>query len=469
MVFSLPSAQLCLDLSESLPHPDRIVTDINDNTMTCGEWQVRSRFDSNPNECPNYNAVGKLCGCQSNIPSPGNCGPLCGANDEADNSGFPIMLVYDQPCDDWDVFSTYLPISYGNHGDTCDERYRDIAHRCECPTSSLPPADCLSLCQERSLCGQLCSDGTAIPDPNKVVRGMSCLAWEFRSRMDSWKGQEELCAFHHMVGAECGCASNAPPVNACGPLCGPDDFLPDPGRQVQGNSCAEWDSVSSFLYEGYGIAMGASNSIVPSCDEFISEKAYACGCPAALNPPADACGSLCKDGSVVPHPNKIVGDRTCADMDLFSRFETDPESCQYLHDLVRPECGCNDGDNTNDKVASCFTLEDIALSNQTYAYFIGQNTFTVTFGDGGRFTQIQNSQFHVLIGEYFGIDNANTAANNTARHMYGGGHPCGMYGPRRGAVVLVEDSSATEPYIENVVEPFICNYQAVMKVPTLCR
>ena len=119
------------------------------------------------------------------------------------------------------------------------------------------PADCLSLCQERSFCGRLCSDGTAIPDPNKVVRGMSCLAWEFRSRMDSWEDQEELCAFHHMVGAECGCASNAPPANACGPLCGPDGSLPDPGRQVQGISCAEWDSASSFLYEGYGLAMGS--------------------------------------------------------------------------------------------------------------------------------------------------------------------------------------------------------------------
>ena len=436
--------------------------------MPCAEWQVRSRFESNADECPNYNAVGKLCGCLSSVPLPDNCGPLCG-HDDNDGSGFPPKVVYFQPCEDWDVFSAYLPISYGNHGETCDERYRDIAYRCQCPTATLPPADCGSLCQERSFCGQLCSDGTAVPDPNKVVRGMSCLAWEFRSRMDTWENQEELCAFHNMVGAECGCASNAPPANACGPLCGPDGSLPDPGRQVQGNSCAEWDSTSSFLYEGYGIAMGSHNSIIPSCDEFITEKAYACGCPAARDPPAEACGSLCKDGSVVPDPHRVVGDRTCADMDLFSRFETDPVRCKYLRDLAGPECGCNDDNDVEDKAASCFTLEDIALSNQTYAYFIGQNTFTVTFGEGGRFTQIQSLLNNIIIGEYFGIDNSTTAANNVVRYVYGGGGPCGMYGPRRGTVLLVEDSSATEPYIDSVAEPFICNYQAEMKVPAFCR
>lgn len=273
--------------------------------------------------------------------------------------------------------------------------------------------------------------------------------------MDSWEDQEELCAFHHMVGAECGCASNAPPANACGPLCGPNDSIPDPGRQVQFLSCAEWDSYSSFLYEGYGLAMGSHNSIISSCDEFISKKAYACGCPSARDPPAEACGSLCKDGSAVPDPNRIVGDRTCADMDLSSRFETDPARCQYLRDLVGPECGCNG----KEKVASCFTLEDIALSNQTYSYFIGQNTFTVTFGERGRFTQIQSLLINIHIGDYFGIDNSTTAANNSTssavRYVYGGGFPCGMYGPRRGTVVLVEDAFATEPYIDSVVEPAI--------------
>ena len=432
--------------------------------MTCEQWQIRSQFDADLNECPNYHAIGVLCGCPSNeeeVPSDA-CGPLCGE----ENSDFvfpPFEYVYQQRCFEWDVFSRYLPATYGNHGETCDERYRDIARRCTCPDAPIPPAVCGSLCQERSHCKSLCADGSAVPDPTKVVWDQSCLAWEFRSRMDTWVDQEELCAYHHMIGAECGCESNERPPNACGPLCGPGASPPFPDRKIEGSTCHEWDVHMQYLYEGYGTAMGSLHSRIESCEDFMANKAYGCACPNSPQPPSDGCGPLCEDGSI-PEPDRIVGDRSCADFDLNSRFETDPSRCDYLNDIVAPLCGCTD--TTTSTKTKCFTKDTLMSSNETYPFLVGQNTYTVTFGPGvGQFTQIQIQRFTFLVGDYYGLGKTNATSNIVS---YGGGAPCGMHGPRRGSVVLVEDPAATEPYISNVIEPFICHYQAEMRVPTVC-
>ena len=145
--------------------------------------------------------------------------------------------------------ASFLPV-WGD--ETCSQMFQDVAYRCECPEVKPPPDECNALCQERSFCGaSMCQDDSPILYPDKVVRGMTCKDWSFFSRLTD---HEEMCYFYEMIGAECGC-DNTPPSNACGTLCGNDQELAHPSRKVRGQRCDEWDSMSTFLFAGYGKAM----------------------------------------------------------------------------------------------------------------------------------------------------------------------------------------------------------------------
>lgn len=50
--------------------------DVNNQGRSCLDWQLKSQFDTDPNECVNYNAIGAMCGCPNNEPHPDACGPL---------------------------------------------------------------------------------------------------------------------------------------------------------------------------------------------------------------------------------------------------------------------------------------------------------------------------------------------------------------------------------------------------------
>jgi len=52
------------------------VIDIHFNEMTCRDFEPKSLFETDPNECVHYNAMGVICGCPSNEPHPDACGPL---------------------------------------------------------------------------------------------------------------------------------------------------------------------------------------------------------------------------------------------------------------------------------------------------------------------------------------------------------------------------------------------------------
>ena len=52
------------------------VIDIHFNEMSCRDFELKSLFETDPNECVHYNAMGAICGCPSNEPHPEACGPL---------------------------------------------------------------------------------------------------------------------------------------------------------------------------------------------------------------------------------------------------------------------------------------------------------------------------------------------------------------------------------------------------------
>jgi len=460
---------------EALPDPDKIVTDIHGTLMTCGEWELLSKFDTTSNDsCSNYNAVGVQCGCEDNVPPPDACGSLC-----ADNLlPHPGTVVWGQSCEEWNTLSTFLPVLQDSD-ETCSQMFQDVAYRCECPELVEPPPDeCNALCQERSFCGaSMCQDDSLIPEPDKVVRGIACKDWSFFSRLTD---HVEMCYFYEMVGAECGCG-NAPPANACGPLCGSEEVLAYPSREVRGQRCDEWNSMSTFLFAGYGEAMpGTTSMISTTCVDFFSPLAFGCGCPAA-EIPENGCGYLCKNGLPVPEPDRIVGDQTCGDLELKSLFETDPNTC-YYSTTVASQCGCVDDERSDIDYWSqlqCFSTEN--LNEKTFFFFSGMSQYSVSFGETGQFLQVQDEHSQIVIGRFSGIETIDSTPNNdnnmttfddevapSLQASYGGGHRCGQYGPRRGSVVLVEDDSIVVPYIASVIEPSICVYRAILHVPSFC-
>ncbi len=461
----------------ALPDPDKVVQDVHGTVFTCREWELLSQFDTESNDfCFKYNAVGFLCGCEDNIPPPDSCGSLC-----ADNTlPRPSVIVWGESCEYWNTMSTFLPAMYGDNGEseTCSQMFQDIAYRCECPGVEPPPDECNVLCQARSFCGaSMCQDNSPILYPDKVVRGLACKDWSFFSRLTD---HPEMCYYYEMIGAECGC-NNVPPSNACGPLCGADQ-VPHPSREIRGQTCSDWNYASTFLFSGYGEAMGAKTMISPTCDDFFSPMAYGCGCPSA-EPPEAGCGFLCGDGLRVPDPEKIVGDLTCGDFELRALFETDPDTCYRYKTNIAKQCGCFESSPEEEfwSVLPCFLPE--ALDDKMFYFFAGMSQYSVSFGEGGTFLQIQSQDFYITVGKFSSIEATNTSTTTTIddgdatgvseteiqyQVSYGGGDRCGQYGPRRGSVVLVEDESLVTPEIISVIEPSICVYRATLAVPKFC-
>ncbi len=461
---------------DALLDPDKIVSDVHGRSMTCCEWELLSKFDVTSNDsCSNYNAIGVLCGCQDNVPPPEACGSLC-----ADNLlPRPDIVVLGQSCEEWNTLSSFLPV-WQDSDETCSQMFQDVAYRCECPELVKPPPDeCNALCKERSFCGaSMCQDDSPIPEPDKVVRGMACKDWSLFSRLAD---HVEMCFFYEMIGAECGCG-NTPPSNACGPLCRSEEALAYPSREVRGQRCDEWNSMSTFLFAGYGEAIPGTTSMVSStCDNFFSPIAFGCGCPAA-ELPENGCGYLCQNGLPVPEPYRIVGDQTCGDLELKSLYETDHNTCYRYRTTVASQCGCVDNEASDTEYWSqlqCFSTKN--LDDRTFFFFSGMSQYSVSFGETGQFVQIQNQNSKNIIGRFSGfesLDSMPANANNMTSFddeeaprlqvTYGGGYRCGQYGPRRGTVVLVEDDSIVVPYIASVIEPSICVYRAILHVPSFC-
>lgn len=418
---------LCSDGAD-LPDPKMVVKDIHNREHSCEDWQLKAKFDMDPHECVNYNAIGALCGCPNNEPHPDACGSICPDGSEYYHSG--RHTIWNTPCEDWDTISKFLPIWYNNdHNETCEEYYSDVAHGCACAEAPRPSSACGSLCQERRICSPICQGGAReLPNPDLLVRRETCQGWEMHSRLEV---HSVVCPFYQMAGAHCGC-DNEPPEDACGPLCG-DASPPDPDLLVHGQTCESWDFMSTFLPESYGADKGAvGTGMIKSCDSYFSGIAYGCGC-SDFEPPSNGCGRLCADGSPVPDPAMVVNAKTCRDLELLSLFETNPKQCSRF-EIFGLLCGCP---NTNKYNEDCFKVE--YLENETYYLPSGGSLYSISFGNDGIFAQIQNNNDLFMIGNYHGIE------DNTV--SYGGGAPCGVNGPRSGSVTIVEDELVTEPTI----------------------
>lgn len=264
-----------------------------------------------------------------------------------------------------------------------------------------------------------------------------------------------VCPFYHMTGSQCGCEDNAPPQDACGPLCGTDGILPDPTREVHGESCQSWDFMSRFLSEEYGKGTDRSGGIIESCSKHFSGAAYGCGC-SGIEPPSNGCGTLCADGKPVPFPDRVVNARTCKDLELLSLFETDSKQCSRQK-IFGELCGCPRPDEYDEE---CFEMGH--LKTKTYYFSAGGSLYSISFGDNGYFAQIQGNGDLFMMGRLNDMNEDNTA-------IYGGGTPCGLYGPRSGSVAIVEDETVTDPEISYIIEPSICVYQAELRVPAFCQ
>jgi len=434
--------------TSSLPDPDRVVKDIHNQELSCKDWQLKSHFETDSQECVNYNAVGALCGCTGNEMHPDSCDGICANGQDFLHS--PGHSIWNTACESWDMYSRYLPSWYNNDkNETCEEYYSDVAYGCACPVLSDIEPECGTLCQQRRTCGPICEGGESeIPDPDLIVRRETCQAWELHSRLEV---HEMVCPFYNMTGAQCGC-KNKPVSDACGPLCG-GESLPNPQKEVYGQTCESWDYMTTYLGPSYG--KSEQNPIIKSCEEHFSAISYACGC-SDIEPSSDegGCGTLC--GAIpLPDPTKIVNARTCQDLELLSLFETDSKQCTR-YEIFGALCGCPSADVYEE---DCFKLEH--LQNKTYHFGAGGSIYSVSFGDGGYFAQLQSNGDLFMIGLFNGFDDDIAT--------YGGGAPCGLHGPRSGSVAIVEDDFIESPEIKFVIEPSICVYQAELKVPKFCQ
>merc|ERR1712232_481235 len=165
------------------------------------------------------------------------------------------------------------------------------------------------------------------------------------------------------------------------------------------------EGLSTYLYEGYGLDMGSSSSMIESCEGTFSAIAYGCGCP-DVEPPLDGCGLLCGQGlgPALPDPNLAVGDRTCGNLELVSLFETDRQKCHNYHTIVATQCGCenNGTEIPEEERPDCYNQED--LYNRTYYKTIGMSQYSIGFGTNGKFVQIQNNKDVNLIGRFRGFE-----------------------------------------------------------------
>ena len=410
--------KLCSDGSDiSSDKKNEMVTDIHGTKLTCSEWEIQSMFDTREEECVNYNAIGTLCGCYTNKLHPDACGHLCWNDDETMSCNL-IDEVWGMTCSEWNILSSYLPIWYNNEGgETCEEYWQDVAYACGCSDIPKPSMDCRTLCQSHRLCPGLCWDGSDIPDPDLIARRDTCLNWERTARHEQ---KEFYCPLYYIAGSMCGCENNLPPEGACGPLCSGVDYrgnsLPAPNKIVLGQSCYEWNYISSYLTAdvastGTDVLGGAS------CDDFFNVISYGCECP-DVSLPSDSCGYLCEDGSSVLYPDLVVVGKFCGDIERESLYarNTDSFKCDAFK-AYGLECGCNSTTLSSQPSTECFKYE--YLYNITVQHFEssiadGGSMFRFTFGENGSVEQMYNSFEHATTNGYF-----SRIVNGTA--FFGGG------------------------------------------------
>ena len=190
------------------------------------------------------------------------------------------------------------------------------------------------------------ADKTEFPAP--ATAGRTCREWETLSLFETDAGE---CPLYNAVGELCGCPSNEPHPDSCGPLCaGPDDGqaaepLSGWDYNVWGATCRNWDVYSTFLPSWYG------NDDGEGCDAYYADVAYGCACPGTRERPMGECGGLCQrvrtcdplcsDGSPVPDDStsKVVGLNTCESWEYAARYQVHPVICpQFV--MTGAMCGC---------------------------------------------------------------------------------------------------------------------------------
>jgi len=152
-----------------------------------------------------------------------------------------------------------------------------------------------------------------------------------------------------------------------------------------------------------------------------------------------------------------VGGRTCRDIELYSLFEKDLSQCTFYNTLASAECGCPGA--RVEYTEPCFKMEH--LQNQTYYEVSSPSSFyMVEFKEGGVMAAILPDGNFMTKGTFKGIEDGVA--------YFGGGSPCGVYGPRSGVIRIVADEQVTEPTLGDFYEPSICIDSATLRVPKFC-
>jgi hypothetical protein len=204
-----------------------------------------------------------------------SCWPLCGEGYDVPD---PELIILGNSCKNWNLES--IVTNPETLQVTCEQRYSAAAYSCGCTEFKIPSDGCGRLCKDSS--GE---DGIELPDPNKVVMDIhgvewTCGEWELLAKFDTTGGQS--CTDYHSVGILCGCPANLPtPKHACGPLC-ENNLLPNPGKSVWGQTCEEWNILTSYL-PPWSVSMDTKGEI--TCSALFQDVAYDCGCPEITEPP----------------------------------------------------------------------------------------------------------------------------------------------------------------------------------------
>jgi len=181
---SSPKCTLCADGSE-LADPDFVVAG-----FTCKQWQRKANLESDESCYAYQSSFGLHCGC--NEPNwnqgeykqycrfcPGSGSRLNGEDIAFTNQGF-------QYCTKLELDINLYPIH------SCETEQMTYRQQCGCEDISVsPPPTC-----------NLCSDGSPLQRPNKLVAGQTCKQWE----IDAGNRPAKECAsYQASLGVACGC------------------------------------------------------------------------------------------------------------------------------------------------------------------------------------------------------------------------------------------------------------------------
>jgi len=343
------ACNLCQDGAGTITKPDLIAD--ADTGQTCDSMALEAAFVSEETlgySCSYYYMFGNKCGCTTNVPPEFSCGMLCDDGTPVPNptavavDGRQCSVVeaetlynpYELSCDPGQIsydgllcgcdngppstacgplcgLGSVLPnpdqlvLNYASCSELDDIATWDTQSDCEIYDLYAALCGCQAVPQPEVSCGPLCQDGTAIPEPGRIVQDQPCREYEIMSIFET---QLDNCPYYDMIGELCGC-NNEAPMNGCGKLCDAGQELPEPDLIVWGQTCGEWEAESV-----YDIHSGEF------CDDTYREIKYMCKC-SEVDLPDDGCGTICLDGSDVPYPDKIVYNETCEYWNLESIFD----------------------------------------------------------------------------------------------------------------------------------------------------